>query len=217
KNIITIEDPVEYKLEGINQVQAKPEIGLTLAAALRSFLRQDPDVMLVGEIRDLETAQICIRSALTGHLVLSTLHTNDAPSAVNRLIDIGIEPYMVAPSLLVVVAQRLLRKLCPDCKEAYEPSKEQLKNVKLSTDLIYRPKGCAQCNQIGYKGRCCIGEVMVIDETLQSLINRGAAFQELREAARKSGMQTLYESAMRKVEEGTTSLEEAFSVTLGSD
>ncbi|TBR16681.1 type II secretion system protein GspE, partial [bacterium] len=130
KNIVTTEDPVEYKLDGINQVQLKPDIGLTFATALRSFLRQDPDVMLVGEVRDLETAEICIRSALTGHLVLSTLHTNDAPSAINRLIDIGVEPYLITPSLLCVVGQRLIRKLCPECKEPYEPTQEQLGGIK---------------------------------------------------------------------------------------
>lgn len=217
KNIITIEDPVEYKIEGVNQVQVKPEIGLTFAAALRSFLRQDPDVMLVGEVRDLETAQICIRSALTGHLVLSTLHTNDAPTAITRLIDIGIEPYMVAPSLLLVVAQRLIRKLCPDCKQAYELPKEERESLKTKTELFYKPKGCAKCNQLGYKGRACISEVMPINEELQSFINEGASFQKIREIARANGMQTLYESAIKKVEEGITSLEEALSVTFGAD
>lgn len=214
KNIITIEDPVEYKLDGVNQVQVKPEIGLTFASALRSFLRQDPDIMLVGEVRDLETAQICIRSALTGHLVLSTLHTNDAPSAVTRLIDIGIEPYIVAPSLLLIIAQRLVRKLCPECKEAYEPDIQQLKSIKLKRDLIYKPKGCPKCAQIGYKGRTCIGEVMEITEEIRDLINQRASFQKIREVARASGMQTLQESAVKKVEEGITSLEEALSVTL---
>jgi len=217
KNIITIEDPVEYKLEGINQVQVKPEIGLTFANALRSFLRQDPDIMLVGEVRDLETAEICIRSALTGHLVLSTLHTNDAPTAISRLIDIGIESYLIAPSLLLVVAQRLLRKLCPDCKEAYEPTAEHLKNIKLKTELIYKPRGCIKCNQLGYRGRTCITEVMMVNEQIQDLINQGASFQKIREMARQSGMQTLYESAIKKVEDGITSLEEALSVTLGAD
>lgn len=217
KNIITIEDPVEYKLEGINQVQIKPEIGLTFAAALRSFLRQDPDVMLVGEVRDMETAQICIRSALTGHLVLSTLHTNDAPSAVNRLIDIGVESYLLGPSLLLVVAQRLLRKLCPDCKEAYEPTAEQLKNIKLKAELIYRPKGCQKCNQLGYKGRTCVSEVMVVNSQIQDLINQRSPFQKIREVARQTGMQTLYESSLKQVEEGITSLEEALSVTLGAE
>jgi len=217
KNILTIEDPVEYKLEGINQVQIKPEIGLTFAAALRSFLRQDPDIMLVGEVRDLETAQICVRSALTGHLVLSTLHTNDAPSAVNRLMDIGIEPYMLAPSLLMIVAQRLLRKLCPDCKEAYEPAPEQLKNIKLKAELIFRPKGCDKCNQGGYKGRLCVDEVLVVSPQIQEMINIRAPFQKIREVAKALGMQTLYETALKKVEEGVTSLEEALSVTLGAE
>jgi len=215
KNILTIEDPVEYKIEGINQVQVKPEIGLTFANALRAFLRQDPDIMLVGEVRDLETAQICIRSALTGHLVLSTLHTNDAPTAVTRLIDIGIEPFMLAPSLLCVVGQRLLRKLCPECKQAYEPTKEQIKNFKLNAELIYKPVGCAKCNQLGYRGRTVIGEVMSVDEQLQILINQGASFQKIRETARANGMFSLYDSAIKKVEAGITSLEEALSTTIG--
>jgi type IV pilus assembly protein PilB len=218
KNIITIEDPVEYKLEGINQVQIKPEIGLTFATALRSFLRQDPDIMLVGEVRDLETAEICLRSGLTGHLVLSTLHTNDAASAVTRLIDIGIEPYLIAPSLLMVVAQRLVRRLCPDCKEAYEPSSDQLKSVKLKTDLIYRPKGCAKCNQLGYRGRLCIAEIMLINDKIRALVTQRESFQTIKEEARKTAnMHTLYESAIRKVEEGSTSIEEALAVTLGAD
>jgi len=217
KNIVTVEDPVEYKLEGVNQVQVKPEIGLTFATALRSFLRQDPDIMLVGEVRDLETAQICVRSALTGHLVLTTLHTNDAPSAINRLMDIGIESYMLAPSLLCVVAQRLIRKLCPACKEAYEPTHEELGQVRLKADLIYRSKGCAKCNNTGYKGRACIAEVMLVNPQIQDLINQKAAFHKTREVARAHGMQTLYESAIAKVEQGITSLEEALSITLGVD
>jgi type IV pilus assembly protein PilB len=217
KNIVTIEDPVEYKLDGINQVQLKPEIGLTFASALRSFLRQDPDIMLVGEVRDLETAQICIRSALTGHLVLSTLHTNDAPSAVTRLVDIGMEPYIVAPSLLLIIAQRLIRKLCPDCKEAYEVSSVQLKNITLKTDLIYKAQGCPKCGHIGYKGRSCIAEVMVINDEMRDLINQRASWQKLKEVARAAGMQTLAESAIKKVEAGVTSLEEAFSITLSGE
>ncbi len=215
KNIITIEDPVEYKLDGVNQVQVKPEIGLTFASALRSFLRQDPDVMLVGEVRDLETAEICVRSALTGHLVLSTLHTNDAPSAINRLMDIGIEPYLLTPSLLCIVGQRLLRKLCPDCKEAYEPAAEQLKNIKIKADLIYKAKGCAKCNHIGYRGRLCVSEVMIINESVRELINQKASFQKLKEVARMNGMQTLADIALKKVEDGITSLEEALSISLG--
>jgi type IV pilus assembly protein PilB len=173
--------------------------------------------MLVGEVRDLETAQICIRSALTGHLVLSTLHTNDAPSAISRLMDIGIESYMLAPSLLLVVGQRLLRKLCPGCKEAYEPTQEQLGDIKLKADLIYRAKGCEKCNNTGYKGRACIAEIMLVNAEIQNLINQKAPFQKIREVARANGMQTLYESALKKVEQGVTSIEEALSVTLGAD
>jgi type IV pilus assembly protein PilB len=217
KNIITIEDPVEYKLDGVNQVQVKPEIGLTFSNALRSFLRQDPDVMLVGETRDLETAQICIRSALTGHLILSTLHTNDAASAISRLIDIGVEPYIVAPSLLLIVAQRLVRKLCPDCKEAYEPSPEHLEGVKIKAELIYKPKGCSKCNQIGYRGRTCVSEILVVNDQIRELINQGNSWQKIKDAAKAAGMQTLYESSIKKVEEGITSLEEALSVTLGAE
>jgi type IV pilus assembly protein PilB len=217
KNILTIEDPVEYKLEGINQVQIKPDIGLTFAAALRSFLRQDPDIMLVGEVRDLETAEICLRSALTGHLVLSTLHTNDAPSAINRLIDIGVEPYLITPSLICVVAQRLIRKLCPDCKEAYEPSAEQFASFKLKAELIYKPKGCPKCNHIGYKGRIGVAEVMMINYEIRELITQRAGFQKIKEAAQASGMQTISESAIKKVEQGLTCLEEALSVTIGVD
>lgn len=217
KNIVTVEDPVEYKMDGINQVQIKPEVGLTFAASLRSFLRQDPDIMMVGEVRDLETAQICIRSALTGHLVLSTLHTNDAPSAANRLMDIGVEPYMLAPSLLLVVAQRLVRKLCPECKEAYEPTTEQLKGANVKVDLIYRHKGCSKCNNTGYKGRVNICEVMPCTLEIQDLINQRAPYQKIREVARAAGMQTLYESGIKKVESGITSLEEVLSVTLGAE
>lgn len=217
RNIITVEDPVEYKLEGINQVQVKSEIGLTFASALRSFLRQDPDIMLVGEVRDLETAQICIRSALTGHLVLSTLHTNDAPQAVSRLTDIGIEPYLLAPSLLLVVGQRLIRKLCPDCKEAYEPTSDIVKNTKIKADLIYRAKGCPKCGQIGYKGRVSISEVMYVTQDIKDLISQRAPFQRIKELAKANGMQTLYESAIKKVEAGVTSMEEALSITIGAE
>ena len=171
--------------------------------------------MLVGEVRDLETAQICIRSALTGHLVLSTLHTNDAPSAVNRLMDIGIEPYMLAPSLIVVVAQRLIRKLCPDCKEAYEPVGAELKNIKIKSDLIYRAKGCPSCNHTGYKGRMCVAEVMMVNEQIQEQINLRSPFQKIREIARQTGMLTFFDMAIKKAEAGVTSLEEALSIAAG--
>jgi type IV pilus assembly protein PilB len=215
RNIVTVEDPVEFRLDGVNQVQVKPDIGLTFAAALRSFLRQDPDIMLVGEVRDLETAEICLRSALTGHMVLSTLHTNDASSAVTRLMDIGIEPYLIAPSLIMVVAQRLMRKLCPDCKEAYEPTPEELGSVKMKADLLFKPKGCSKCNQIGYRGRIAIGEVLVLTEPIRELVNQRASFLRIRDLAVGGGMQTLFDSAIRKVEAGVTSFEEALSITVG--
>lgn len=215
KNIVTVEDPVEYHMEGLNQVQIKPEIGLTFASALRSFLRQDPDIMMVGEVRDLETAQICVRSALTGHLVLSTLHTNDAPSAITRLIDIGVEPYLLMPSLVVIVAQRLVRRLCSDCKEPYEPTAEERERFGLGQDLIYRAKGCEKCNHIGYKRRTCIGEVLYVDDEIRSRIVAGVNSQQIRDVARKQGMTTLYESGIKKVKEGITSLEEALSATIG--
>lgn len=216
KNIITVEDPVEYRLDGVNQVQVRPEIGLTFAEALRTFLRQDPDIMLVGEVRDLETAQICVRSALTGHLVLSTLHTNDAASAVTRLIDIGIEPYLLLPSLIAIIAQRLVRVLCPDCKEAYEPTIDKIGDVKLQADLIYRPKGCAKCNNIGYKGRISIAEVMLVNDEFIDAITHGASIKTIRDLAVKHNMRTLYESGIKKVERGITSLEEVLSVALGA-
>jgi len=215
KNIVTVEDPVEYHMEGINQVQVKPEIGLTFASALRSFLRQDPDIMMVGEVRDLETAQICVRSALTGHLVLSTLHTNDAPSAITRLIDIGVEPYLLMPSIVLIVAQRLVRRLCSECKEAYEPSPEERERFNLGQDLIYRAKGCDKCNHIGYRGRTCIGEVLFVDDEIRSHIVANVNAQELKKIACAHGMSTLYESGLKKVQDGTTSLEEALSATIG--
>lgn len=215
KNIITVEDPVEYKLEGVNQVQVKVDIGLTFAEALRSFLRQDPDILLVGEVRDLETAQICVRAALTGHLVLTTLHTNDAPSAITRLVDIGIEPYLLLPSLIMVVAQRLVRVLCSDCKEAYEPTINEIGDVKITADLIYKPKGCDKCNNVGYKGRIGIAEVMMINDEFIEAIMRGVSAKTIRELAAKFNMTTLYESGIRKVNEGITSLEEVLSVALG--
>ncbi|MFH0940651.1 MAG: type II secretion system ATPase GspE [Candidatus Omnitrophota bacterium] len=215
KNIVTVEDPVEYHMEGINQVQIKPEIGLTFASALRSFLRQDPDIMMVGEVRDLETAQICVRSALTGHLVLSTLHTNDAASAITRLIDIGVEPYLLMPSIVLIVAQRLVRRLCSECKEAFEPSPEERERFNLGQDLIYRAKGCDKCNHIGYRGRTCIGEVLFVDDEIRSHIVANVNAQELKKIACAHGMSTLYESGLKKVQDGTTSLEEALSATIG--
>lgn len=217
KNVITIEDPVEYRLDGINQVQAKPGIGLTFANGLRSFLRQDPDIIMVGEIRDLETAQICVRASLTGHLVLSTLHTNDAPGAISRIMDIGIEPYLLVSSLSLVGAQRLVRKLCPDCKEAYEVTPKIQEKIFIKQELLYRPKGCDKCNQIGYRGRLAIYEILPITEKIKELIYKRATPQTLKQAGHEQGMKTLWESGLKKVEDGITSLEEVISVTLGGD
>ncbi len=218
KNIMTVEDPVEYQLDGINQVSIRPSIGLTFARVLRSFLRQDPDIIMVGEVRDLETAEICIRAALTGHLVLSTLHTNDAPSAVTRLIDMGIEPFLLMPSLLVVVAQRLVKVLCPKCKEPYEPKpgRGRLDEILLEEgiELAYRSKGCEECNYSGYKGRVAIHEVLVIDDEIRKLIGQRADAEEIKQLAVQHGMTTLWKAAMKRVAEGLTSVEEAISSTL---
>jgi type IV pilus assembly protein PilB len=214
KNILTTEDPVEYRLDGINQVQVKPEIGLSFAQALRSFLRQDPDIILVGEVRDLETAEICMRAALTGHLVLSTLHTNDAVSAIVRLADIGIPSYLVASSIRLIIAQRLIRKLCPLCKEAYEPKTKEFDGVTISSDIVYKAKGCEDCNFIGYKGRSLIAEVFLIDDDIRNLIYHKTSLLDIADVARKKGYFSLLQSGLRKVEEGITSLEEVLSSAL---
>ena len=216
-NITTIEDPVEYQMSGINQVEARPSIGLTFAAGLRAFLRQDPDVMLVGEIRDLETCQICVRAALTGHLVFSTIHTNDASSTVNRLADIGLEPFMVASSLSMIVAQRLLRKLCGKCKEATNIPKTSalIKEYKLNASTtIYKAVGCETCSKTGYSGRMAVYEIMPVSEKLKEMITNKASVSELKVEARKAGMATLAESGLKKVLSGDTSLEEVLRVIL---
>ncbi len=213
KNILTVEDPVEYRVDGINQVQVKPEIGLTFANALRCFLRQDPDIILIGEVRDLETAEMTIRAALTGHLVFSTLHTNDAMSTINRLVDIGVPNYLVVASLKLIIAQRLIRKLCPDCKEPCEVKAEDIpQNIVLNSPVIYRAKGCEKCNLIGYKGRLVINEVVLIDEEIRTAISKGLSSSQIMEVARKKGALTLLESGIKRVEEGITSLEEVLSV-----
>ncbi|MFH0839149.1 MAG: ATPase, T2SS/T4P/T4SS family [Candidatus Omnitrophota bacterium] len=213
KNIMTIEDPVEFKLEGVNQINVKPMIGLTFAAGLRAFMRQDPDIIMVGEVRDLETATICVRAALTGHLVLSTLHTNDAAGAISRLINIGVEPFLLNSSLIMLVAQRLVRKLCSNCKEPYTLASKILGLEQGIT--IFRPKGCDQCHGTGFKGRVAIYEVMKITEEIRELVSQGATSFALKEAAQRVGLKTLRESGLVKVQHGITSLEEVLSATFG--
>ena len=218
-NISTAEDPVEYNLMGINQVQVRDEIGLNFSACLRSFLRQDPDIIMVGEIRDLETAQIAVKAALTGHLVLSTLHTNDAPSTVDRLINMGVEPFLLTSSINLIAAQRLVRKICATCKEPAEVSPEALVNVGVDPAEItagfpiFHGRGCPNCNQTGYKGRVALYEIMVMYEALKELILRGASTADLKREAVKRGMSTLRMSALQKVREGLTTIEETVRVT----
>ncbi|MBI3330923.1 MAG: Flp pilus assembly complex ATPase component TadA [Candidatus Omnitrophica bacterium] len=214
RNILTIEDPVEYRLEGINQVQVKPSIGLTFAAGLRAFMRQDPDILMVGETRDLETAEICVRAALTGHLVFTTLHTNDAPSAVTRLTDIGIAPFLVSSTLSLVMAQRLLRQLCEACKEPYEPIQEVRDRFHLTEELLYRAKGCEKCSNTGYRGRLGVYEVMTLGREIRDTIAKGTPAHVLKDAAIQAGMSTLWDEGLKKVKVGLTSLEELESVVL---
>lgn len=213
-NIITAEDPIEYNLEGINQLQINEEIDLTFAKALRSFLRQDPDIIMVGEIRDTETADIAIRAALTGHLVLSTLHTNDAPSAIARLIDMGVAPYLLASSLRMVLAQRLVRKICDHCKTEYEPEKELLTSLDLDHAIFYHGSGCSYCNNTGYRGRLAIYEAMPIDEKMRKAIASNVQTDEIRRIAIDQGMSTLRQSGIKKVLDGITTIEEVLEVSL---
>lgn len=217
-NIMTIEDPVEYQMPGISQVQVNPLAGLTFASGLRAFLRQDPDIIMVGEIRDDETAATAIQAALTGHLVLSTLHTNDTTGAVSRLASMGVEPFLMASSMVGLIAQRLVRVLCERCREPYEPSDEVLQRLGLTrpaTPLtFYRPVGCAYCNHIGYKGRIGIFEILSVDADIKPLIAHNAPANEIRAAAIAAGMRTLQDDAVSKVMDGTTSLEEALRVVL---
>ena len=214
-NIVTVEDPVEYQVAGVNQVQVKPEIGLTFASGLRSILRQDPDIVMVGEIRDSETADIAVKAALTGHLVLSTLHTNDAPGAVARLIDMGIEPFLVSSSLLIACAQRLVRKLCPHCKEVFQVPPEaitrwKLQPADLAGNVFYHGRGCSRCKGTGYRGRAAILEVMPISNAIREQILRNAGAQVLKEIALREGMQTLRMAGLEKAKAGVTALDEVF-------
>src|ERR1041384_1945837 len=218
-NIMTAEDPVEFNLPGINQVQMKEQIGLNFAAALRSFLRQDPNIILVGEIRDFETAEIAIKAALTGHLVLSTLHTNDAPSTISRLMNMGIEPFLVATSVNLIQAQRLIRRICKDCKQEHPTPPEAMIEVGFSAEeaktiKTYKGKGCATCNNTGYKGRIGLYEVMEITDELRELILIGASALELRKKAIDDGMITLRESGLYKIREGVTTIEEVVRETV---
>ncbi|CDK30641.1 type II secretion system ATPase GspE [Candidatus Babela massiliensis] len=221
-NIITVEDPVEYQLAGIGQVQVKESVGLTFAAALRSILRQDPDIIMIGETRDQETAQIAIQSALTGHLVLSTLHTNSAAGSITRLIDMGVEPYLIASSLVCSIAQRLVRKLCPSCKRAYQPTQEILKRLPISLEELkswtfYEPVGCEQCSNTGFKGRIPIFEIMLMTTDIGKLTVERADAKIIETQAEKDGMTTLFQDGLRKVKSGLTTIEEVLAVATSSD
>ena len=218
-NISTVEDPVEFSLGGINQVQVIEDIGLSFASALRSFLRQDPDIILVGEIRDQETAEIAVKAALTGHLVLSTLHTNDAPSSLNRLLNMGVDGFLVASSINVIVAQRLIRKLCPFCKEPMEKNPQALESAGLTLedvqgDELFSAVGCNECNGTGYKGRSGVYEVLTMTEAMQEMVLNNASANEIRDLALAEGMVTMRQSGVTKFRQGLTSLEEVLRVTV---
>lgn len=216
-NIITVEDPVEYQMKGIGQVQVRSKIGMTFAAALRSILRQDPDIIMIGETRDQETAQIAVQAALTGHLVLSTLHTNSAPATITRLLDMGMEPYLIASSLDLCLAQRLIRKLCPLCKQPYKPTSEELAMIGLTPKetenvTLYKPIGCEECSQTGYKGRMAIFELMETTPEIAKLIMERADTNVLKQQAMKDGMKLLVQDGIRRILEGLTSIPEVLSV-----
>lgn len=219
ENIITIEDPVEYNLPGIRQIQVNPRIDLTFANGLRSILRQDPDIIMVGEIRDKETAEIAVHAALTGHLVFSTLHTNDAPGAIVRLIDMGIEPFLISYSVVGIIAQRLVRKICKNCKEVYKPSDDLIKNLKsfvqkkISEITFYKGAGCLACMNTGYKGRIGIFELLLVDDKIRNLVVARASVDQIRNYAIFSGMITLKADGINKVLEGVTTIEEILRVT----
>ncbi|MBE0427260.1 MAG: Flp pilus assembly complex ATPase component TadA, partial [Nitrospirae bacterium] len=219
-NIMTAEDPIEYNFLGMNQVQIKEEIGLTFASALRAFLRQSPDIILVGEIRDFETAEIAVKAALTGHLVLSTLHTNDAPSSISRMLNMGIEPFLVSASVILIAAQRLARKICNECKEEEKvpvPALVQLgfSEEEAMTLKCYKGKGCHTCSNSGYKGRIALYEIMSVGSELKEMVLEGASADELKRTAIRLGMKTLRRSGLTKVKEGVTSIEEVLRVTFG--
>jgi len=219
KKIITVEDPIEYNLDGINQVQVNASINMTFATVLRSIMRQAPNIIMVGEIRDCETAEIAVNAALTGHLVFSTLHTNDAPSAITRLLDIGIKPFLVASSVKAVMAQRLVRKVCANCAMPYEPTQAELDVMKLDKNSLkntnfQKGKGCEECHNSGFKGRLGIMEIFMLTENLQDMIFKEVSSYRIKEEARRSGMKTLREDGIRKVMAGLTTLEEVVGVSV---
>jgi type IV pilus assembly protein PilB len=215
-NVSTVEDPVEYELDFCNQVQANEKIGLDFASALRSLLRQDPDIIMIGEIRDNETARIAVQAALTGHLVLSTLHTNDAASSITRLVNIGIDAYLIAASLNAVLAQRLVRRICPDCKQPYQIPKNMLKYVEkagVGADELFHGAGCDACRNSGYLGRIGIYELLVIDETFRDMINKDASVANMRRTFYRSKQPSLFDDGIKKVKQGLTTMEEVLRVT----
>jgi len=215
-NVSTVEDPVEYELDFCNQVQANEKIGLTFASALRSLLRQDPDIIMIGEIRDNETARIAVQAALTGHLVLSTLHTNDAPSSVTRLVNIGIDAYLIAASLNAVLAQRLVRRICPNCKEPYNVPEKMLKYLEMNgamPEQIFHGAGCDHCRHSGYLGRVGIYELLVIDENFRDMINKDSSVVNMRKAFHESERPSLFNDGIEKVKQGLTTIEEVLRVT----
>jgi general secretion pathway protein E/type IV pilus assembly protein PilB len=220
RKIITVEDPVEYQLSGVNQVPVRPEVGMTFASALRAMLRQSPNVIMVGEIRDLETAEIALNASLTGHMVFSTLHTNDAAGAVTRLVDLGAKPYLLATALRGVVAQRLVRRICPACSRPHAPTPAELRLLNLDAEAVAhadfrRGTGCPECQGTGYRGRVGIYEILQMDENLRGLIHAGASAARLRAAARAGGMRTMREDGRRKIIAGLTTVEEVASITAG--
>jgi general secretion pathway protein E len=218
RKILTIEDPIEYRLAGVNQTQVKPQIGLNFAAALRSFLRQDPDVMMVGEIRDLETAEVAVQAALTGHLILSTLHTNSAASTVTRLLDMGVEPFLITSTLNAVLAQRLVRRLCQHCREEYAPSEEYLRGLSLGARVsgitkLYRPKGCDACGHSGFRGRIAVMELLLMDDAVTHLVISRAEAREIERAATSRSMRTMFEDGLVKAQAGLTTVDEVLRAT----
>jgi len=222
RKIITVEDPVEYQMSGINQVQVRHDIGLSFAAALRSILRQAPNVVMIGEIRDLPTANIATEASLTGHLVLSTLHTNDAPSAVTRLLDIGVKPFLVSSAVRAVMAQRLIRATCENCREEYRPSETEMKLIgpaaeQMMEATLYKGHGCDQCAMTGYHGRKGIFEIFHVDNEIQRMVFNKTPASQLRRHARQNGMRTLREDGLRKVASGMTTLDEVMRVTMGDE